>query len=206
LLIIAFLLAFIVGRATLFFDGSFIAALSAAGAVAVITMAFRKRPAVETKTVRRSRVATLLSHTGVAIFALAATLNHVFGVEADQQVAIGESFEAGPYTIALNAIDEVQGPNYIGALARVVVDDKLDLTPEFRYYPVRDVPTTEADIDTNLLRDLRVTLNLVDTSDPEELVWALRFHRRPAMVWLWIATLITSLGLMLSAISAFRET
>jgi len=205
LLVIALLCAFISARLTMVMDGDLISALCVAMAVALIVMAFRKRPAVESSTVRRSRIAILLAHTGVAIFALAATFNHVLGVEADQQVEIGGSFQAGPYEITLKAVDEVQGPNYIGALAKVVVNGERTLHPEFRYYPVRDIPTTEADIHTNLLRDLRVTLNLVDTSDPEELVWALRFHRRPVMIWLWIATLITSLGLMLSAISAFRE-
>ena len=171
---------------------------------AVFLLAMQGRRLPKSETAKRSALATQLSHAGVGIFALAATLSHAFAIERDAEMEVGDSLSAGPYSVALQSISQVEGPNFIGARGVVSVAGR-ELLPEYRIYPVRDIPTTEADIHSNLLRDLRVSLNLVETRDDGTPVWALRFHRRPAMLWLWIATVLTSLGLLLSARNAWRE-
>lgn len=147
-----------------------------------------------------------LSHAGVAVFALAASLNVAYGVEGDTELRPGEASRVGPYSLALDAVSQVEGPNYVGAVGKVIVNNTLELTPEYRFYPVRQQPTTEADITTNAFRDLRASLNLVESSDQAETMrWAVRFHRQPAMIWLWIGALLTSVGLMISASNLLRS-
>ena len=179
----------------------------AAVAAAILLLAMQARRMPPTDSARRSSLATQVSHAGVGVFALAATLSHAFAIESDRDVRVGDTLIAGSYELTLAAVEEVQGANFVGARGIVDIAGRgmHRLLPEYRLYPVRDIPTTEADIHSNLLRDLRVSLNLVETRDDGTPVWALRFHRRPAMVWLWLGTLMTFIGLLLSARNALRE-
>lgn len=157
----------------------------------------------------KSRLPLAISHFGVGIFTLAATITTVFTLEADSALNIGEQYQAGPYMVELTSVSETRGPNYLAAQGIVTVqkNDKpyQTLTPEYRYYPARNMPTTESDIRFNLLRDVRVSMNIIEDQAGAAPVWAIRFHWRPAMLWLWIGTLITTFGLFLAARQSWRD-
>ncbi len=158
----------------------------------------------------RSRLPMAISHLGIGIFVLAATLTTVFTIEADRPLTPGQSFTVKDYTLDFKTITESRGQNYISAFGAVEVKKNgtliTTLNPEYRFYPARNTPTSEADIQSNIFRDLRLSMNLVDRQDGDSLLWAMRFHMRPAMLWLWISTLITALGLFLAARLAWQET
>ncbi|MEM6823777.1 MAG: heme lyase CcmF/NrfE family subunit [Pseudomonadota bacterium] len=130
----------------------------------------------------------------------------VFGVSAltawtheDIRVAhIGDAWQVGRYEVTLNAVENVEGPNYLSTMARIrVVQGDRDLgtlTPEKRIYPVAGMPTTEAAIDNGVFRDVYVVIG-----DPQENGgWAVRTFIKPFANWIWAGCIVMSLGGLLS--------
>jgi len=110
----------------------------------------------------------------------------------------GESFPFSGYTLTLEGVERVQGPNYISTMADVTVSRDgtriADLTPEKRVYPVAQMPTTEAAIDNGFLRDIYVVIG-----DPQENGgWAMRSYYKPLANWIWGGSILMALGGFLS--------
>ncbi len=133
---------------------------------------------------------------GVTIFAVAAMLS--WKVEDIRVVQIGETFALAQYDVTLLGVDEVEGPNYLSTMATLQVrrDGALIATmqPEKRFYPVAAMPTTEAAIQSSLLRDLYVVIG--DAQDGGG--WAVRSYVEPFAMWLWGGAMIMALGGALS--------
>ena len=98
------------------------------------------------------------SGLGVTIAGVAGLL--AWEAEDIRVVSTGESFDIAGYTVTLDAVERVPGPNYISTMAQVTLsrDGKTisTLAPEKRLYPVQNMPTTEAAIDNGFLRDIYV--------------------------------------------------
>ncbi|MEM1383253.1 MAG: heme lyase CcmF/NrfE family subunit [Pseudomonadota bacterium] len=65
------------------------------------------------------------------------------------------------------------------------------LCAEKRFYPVQQMPTTEAAIDASLLRDVYVTLG--DRQEGGD-AWAVRSYVKPLANWIWLGALVMGLG------------
>ncbi|WP_095589804.1 heme lyase CcmF/NrfE family subunit [Actibacterium ureilyticum] len=133
---------------------------------------------------------------GVAIFGIAGLL--AWEVEDIRVADIGERFEVAGYGIQLDAVDRVNGPNYLSTMATMTVwrgDRQVaQLHPEKRIYPVAGMPTTEAGIDNGFLRDIYLVIG-----DPQENGgWAVRTYIKPFANWIWAGTIIMALGGLLS--------
>lgn len=140
----------------------------------------------------------LFAHGGLGI-----TMAGIAGLTAwtteDIRVAqIGEQFEVAGYTIALEAVERKQGPNYITTMASISVakDGRFVATlhPEKRNYPVAQMPTTEAGIDNGFLRDVYVVIGDVQANGG----WAVRTYVKPLANWIWGGSIIMALGGFLS--------
>lgn len=182
----------------------------AAVVLSVLVITLSARMAKRSPNLRRkSRLPMAVAHIGVGIFALAATLTTIFTVELDAALSEGQRESIGRYEIELTSLKESVGPNYraVTGLVNVYRDGAFlqALTPEYRIYPARNMPTTEADIRFNPLRDLRASMNLIEGGANEDVRWAIRFHMRPVMLWLWIGTIIASLGLILAARASWKD-
>jgi cytochrome c-type biogenesis protein CcmF len=129
---------------------------------------------------------------GITIFGIAGLM--AWEVEDIRTARVGESFEVGGYTITLQDVREVQGPNYISTMATMVVAqagrEVARLHPEKRVYPVAGMPTTEAGIDSGLLRDVYVVIG--DAQDDGS--WAVRTYIKPFANWIWLGAIIMALG------------
>ncbi len=133
---------------------------------------------------------------GVTVFAVAAL--NAWKVEDIRILQIGESFPLGSYEVTLNAVNEVQGPNYVSTMADMTVtrggSEVARLFPEKRIYPVAAMPTTEAAIDYGFLRDIYLVIG-----DPQrDGGWAVRSYIEPFANWLWGGSLLMALGGLLS--------
>ena len=135
-----------------------------------------------------------LAHAGMGI-----TMFAIAGLTAWQQEDIrisqlGEPFDVGSYTLTLEAVEQVTGPNYFSTMATVLLEKGgrtvARLNPEKRTYPVTRMPTTEAAIDYRFLRDVYVVIG--DKQDAGG--WAMRTYIKPLTNWIWGGTLMMAFG------------
>jgi len=135
-----------------------------------------------------------LAHGGFGVVMAGIGLLMAGQVEDIRVAKEGESFTVAGYQITLDKVEEVPGPNYTSHMATMEVhrDGKLIATlhPEKRIYPVQAMPTTEADIDNGLFRDVYLVVG-----DPQEGGgWAVRTYIKPFATWIWAGCLIMALG------------
>ena len=100
--------------------------------------------------------------------------------------------------MTLNTVEEIRGPNYQALQGDITVlkDDQRLTTmyPEKRFYPVANMPTTEAAIDYRVTRDLYIVLG----DRQEDGGWTVRSYIKPLANWIWIGTLMMAFGGLLS--------
>ncbi len=133
---------------------------------------------------------------GVTFFGICALT--AWQVEDIRVAREGESFDVAGYTITLEDVRGMRGPNYEATVATMVVTfgarDVAVLYPEKRFYPVARMPTTEAAIDNGILRDLYLVIG-----DPQEGGgWAVRTYVKPFANWIWAGCIIMAMGGCLS--------
>ena len=135
-----------------------------------------------------------LAHSGLGItmFAIAGLM--AWEQEDIRTVQIGESWSVGKFDFTLDDVSEVEGPNYLSTMATVTFDEAGTtigtIYPEKRFYPVAQMPTTEAAIDYSLLRDVYVVIG-----DPQnDGGWAVRTYIKPLANWIWLGCMIMSFG------------
>ncbi len=139
-----------------------------------------------------------VSHAGmgVTVFAVAAMMAWV--TEDIRVVKVGGSFALGPYQVTLVEVVDTVGPNYQTTMATMEVrrGERLvgTLYPEKRFYPVAQMPTTEAAIDFGVFRDLYLVIG--DAQDGGG--FAVRSYIKPFANWLWGGCLLMALGGFLS--------
>ncbi|NRB05302.1 MAG: cytochrome c biogenesis protein CcsA, partial [Rhodobacteraceae bacterium] len=111
---------------------------------------------------------------------------------------IGQSFDVGGYSLTLKEVRDGEGPNYLTTMAFIDLakDGRhiAELRPEKRIYPVAQMPTTEAGIDYNLLRDVYVVIG----DQQSDGGWAVRTYIKPLTNWIWIGCGLMALGGLLS--------
>ncbi|MDE3238966.1 MAG: heme lyase CcmF/NrfE family subunit [Paracoccaceae bacterium] len=133
---------------------------------------------------------------GLLIFGVCAVL--AWETEVIRVAKVGDSFPLGQYTVTLDSVNKVQGPNYTATRAEMVVSRSgrtiAVLHPEKRFYPVAGMPTTNAAISRGILRDIYLVVG-----DPQEGGgYAVRSYIKPFADWIWIGALIMALGGLLS--------
>ncbi|MHC0053032.1 heme lyase CcmF/NrfE family subunit [Actibacterium sp. D379-3] len=133
---------------------------------------------------------------GITIFGVAALT--AWQQEDIRVTQLGERFEVGDWGISLDAVEQVQGPNYFATRGTISVwrgARKLyDLYPEKRNYPVARMPTTEAAIHNGILRDVYLVIG-----DPQaDGGWAVRTYIKPFANWIWIGAIIMAFGGVMS--------
>ncbi|MFT6674714.1 MAG: cytochrome c-type biogenesis protein CcmF [Sulfitobacter sp.] len=139
-----------------------------------------------------------LAHAGLGV-----TMAGVAGLTAwtvdDIRVAqIDVPFEVGDYSLTLTEVHEDRGPNYLATTGQVTLArdgrEIAQMRPEKRFYPVAQMPTTEAAIDTNLTRDIYVVIG--DQQDSGG--WTVRTYIKPLTAWIWFGCALMAFGGMLS--------
>ena len=69
------------------------------------------------------------------------------------------------------------------------------MCPEKRFYPTQRQPTTEAAIDTTLLRDVYLVLG---DKQEQGAGWAVRAYHKPLAVWIWLGSIVMGVGGLVS--------
>ncbi len=129
---------------------------------------------------------------GVTIFGIAAML--AWEKEDIRVAMVGDRWAVGQFEFQLDDVAQTRGPNYLTTMADISVwrgDQQVTLLrPEKRFYPVANMPTTEAAIANGVLRDLYVVIG-----DPQEQGgWAVRVYIKPFANWIWGGAILMALG------------
>ena len=135
-----------------------------------------------------------VAHFGVAVFIVGVTLVRGYETEKDVRMNLGDTVTVGGYTFQLSGLEQVQGPNYEATRGTIAVTREgravTQLHPEKRFYPVQQMPMTEADMDSGFTRDLYVSLG-----EPlGQGAWVVRVYHKPFIDWIWAGCFLMAIG------------
>ena len=134
-----------------------------------------------------------LAHLGIAITA-AGIAAQAWEVERIETLKPGDSLTVAAYTLRLDTITRVQGPNFTADDATITVlhNGAPDgaLHPQRRFFPLQKQNTGETAIRSGVLSDLYVALGDADASG----AWTVRAYWKPMVSWIWLGALIMAAG------------
>jgi cytochrome c-type biogenesis protein CcmF len=136
----------------------------------------------------------LVAHLGIAVFLVGVTMVRGYETEKDVRMMVGDTVEVGGYTFRLDGLEQVKGPNYDATRGHIqVLRNGREVTllhPEKRFYPVQQMPMTEADMDSGILRDLYVSLGEPVGGG----AWVVRVYHKPFIDWIWAGCFLMAIG------------
>jgi cytochrome c-type biogenesis protein CcmF len=146
----------------------------------------------------RSDFGKSTAHIGFGLIVFGISAVSAWELEDIRVVNLNEAYSINDYSIKLTKVREFSELNYVVRQGVVVVKkgDRVVTTlfPEKRFYPVQSTSTTEAAIDTSLLRDIYIVLG--DKKSDE--TWVVRTYIKPFIIWIWIGSLTIAAGGALS--------
>ena len=138
------------------------------------------------------------AHAGMAVVIAGITGSTAWTEERIVSGRPGQSFEIAGYTIALDRVSEVAGPDYTAARAdmRLMRSGReiAAMHPEKRFYPVENGAATGVAIHTNLLADVYAVIGDPDGTG----AYTLRLYYNPLVPWIWLGAAAMALGGLVS--------
>ena len=144
-----------------------------------------------------------LAHAGLGVFVLGAVVETGYQVEAAEVVTLGGAVEAGPWRVVLNAVEVVEGPNYLAEQGRLTVERPDGAAPraivaERRFFPAGGQTTTEVGLDFRGLDDVYVVMGERRATPAGEPAWTVRVWWNPWARLIFLGPAIMALGALLS--------
>ena len=151
------------------------------------------------QTIPRGFYGMTMAHIGFALCIIGITITSQHSVDIHERMIPGDFIDFSGYRFTLNKLELIDGPNYKATQAVINVnrDNKFitQLKTQKRIYTVRNMPMTEAGIDSGFLRDLYVSLG-----EPlEDKSWSIRLYYKPFVRWIWLGAIFMALGGLLAA-------
>jgi len=134
-----------------------------------------------------------IAHAGLAVFALGAAGLSLWKSETVQLMAEGDVAEVAGYSVTLQSVERLRGPNYEAERATFVAEksgQSFALSGERRFYPVRRMETSEAAIKAHGPGDLYISFG-ENTSGRG---WPVRLFFNPFVGCLWWGAGVTAFG------------
>jgi cytochrome c-type biogenesis protein CcmF len=148
---------------------------------------------------RYGTIGFAIGHVGMAIFTAGAVIMSVWADDTIGRIKPGDSLEVAGYTFTLNEIDGGIENNYSFRRGLVEVEHKgriIDiLQTEQRFYPVREMITTEAGFHFEIWGTVFAAIG---EGTPED-GYIMRANYQPAVVWIWIGATLMAIAGFLSA-------
>jgi len=138
------------------------------------------------------------AHAGMAVVIAGITGSSAWSVERIVDAKPGDTVDLAGYRIALDAVGEVRGPDYVATRAtmRLLRGDRLiaELHPEKRFYPLENGTQTDVAIRTNLLSDVYAVIGDSDGKAG----YTLRLYYNPLVPWIWLGAGLMAFGGLVS--------
>ncbi|MBB3996555.1 heme lyase CcmF/NrfE family subunit [Aureimonas pseudogalii] len=143
----------------------------------------------------RSAFGTALAHLGLGVMLLGIVGVGAFNTETITTMRAGDTLEAGGYTVRFDGLTPREGPNYREDVGRFTLlrDGAEAGTMESakRFYPVRQMPTTEAGIHTRFFSQVYIALG--DTA-ADGMGTVVRVWFKPLVTLIWLGAVVMALG------------
>jgi len=135
-----------------------------------------------------------IAHAGLGVTMMGIAGIYAWTTEDIHVALIDVPFEVQGYELTLRSVSRGDGPNYVATTAVIDVAQGgkflTTLSPEKRFYPVAQMPTTEAAIHQNLKRDFYVVIG----DEQDNGGWAVRTYIKAMTSWIWIGCALMALG------------
>jgi cytochrome c-type biogenesis protein CcmF len=145
---------------------------------------------------------TTLAHAGLGVFALGASFETAYKIEAAQALSLNQSLNVGAYEVTLTQVRQVEGPNYIAERGHLSVTrgGKLacEAKPERRFYPTGRQTTSEVYICAEGLSDVYLVLGERRAGTGGEPAWLVRAYWNPWARLIFLGPLFMALGGLIS--------
>ena len=148
----------------------------------------------------------IVAHFGIALLILGITGSSVWQKEKIVRMKLNNEIKIQKYNVEFKQINEITGPNYVAIRGSFLVKDEnknlvATLRPENRFYPITNNYTTEASINTNLVRDLYIALGDGNINDG----WVVRVYYNPLVMWIWIGSFLIFIGGIISVTNNLKK-
>lgn len=186
----------LIGKSVLGGLGLALAAYLAFGAY----KALRKRMPLSSlpKPARYHAISFVLGHFAMAVFTFGAVFMSVWADDTIDRVKPGESVDVAGYTFTLSdiTVGQFQNYNYRRGFVDVSKNGKAidTLQTEQRFYPVRNMITTEAGFRFSWGPTLFAAIG---EGTPED-GYILRANYQPAVIWIWVGAFLMAMAGFLS--------
>ena len=152
-------------------------------------------------------IATAAAHGGLALFVLGMTLTGLLKQTYEMPLTPNAPMHLGAYTLQLVKAERIEENNFITRRASLQVSRNGEvvtvLTPELRYYPVREMQTTEAALYSTPLRDIYLVIGESNyTASKEEANLGIRMYVTPGQQLIWGGFLLAGLGGLVACATA----
>jgi cytochrome c-type biogenesis protein CcmF len=139
--------------------------------------------------------ARVISHASFGFLIMFIGLNHIFSIEKDYNIKLGETKNFDNYSIKLQNLETENFSNYKAVIGSLEIKNnktnrKNILKPEIRIYANPQTLTYEAAITTSVLKDYYLTMSNIDRSD----YYNIKFQKKPLMIWIWISVIMITIG------------
>src|SRR6185437_4610172 len=134
------------------------------------------------------------AHGGMALVIAGITGSVAWTQEKIVSARPGDSFDLAGYTLTLDRVGEVRGPDYVAMRAdmRLTRGGELvrEMNPEKRFYTVENSTATDVAIRTNLLADVYAVIGDTDGKG----AYTLRLYYNPLVPLIWLGGLAMAFG------------
>jgi cytochrome c-type biogenesis protein CcmF len=141
-----------------------------------------------------------LVHMGI-VFMFIGYTGAAFNKDVTKEVAPGQSFDIGRYTIRAAEVQQTENDNYASQklIAEISMGGKSlgTLEPEHRFYKSSQQPTSEVAIRRRLNEDLYINFAGPSTDNTKAVVQAYVF---PLVSWIWIGFWVLAMGTLVCLI------
>ena len=142
----------------------------------------------------RADLGRAVAHGGFGVTMIGIAAMTAWQTEDIRVTTIDAPYEVAGYTITLERVADLDGPNYRTTMAQMRFERPgyapITLLPEKRFYPVAAMPTTEAAIDNGIWRDLYAVIGDRQADGG----WAVRVYVKPLANWIWLGALMMAIG------------
>jgi len=139
-----------------------------------------------------------LAHIGLGVFVLGAACELSWRTETAQSLSVGQSMRAGAYTLALQGLNTVDGPNYTADQATLLASPDhgrpFVLKPERRFYAAQRQTTSKVAIQRLGATDVYVVLGDERPAAGGQPSWLVRVFINPWARLIFAGPLLMALG------------